>query len=79
MDADAPAALQTDLTNIQQAVMSGAPLREIELLGVTPASWQKLTATWLHSASAAGTDTAATVLDANSAPGDRREATDCGW
>jgi signal transduction histidine kinase len=64
----APAALQGDLASIQQAVMSGAPLRQIELLGVTPASWQKLTSTWLHGASVAGTRAAATVLAANSAP-----------
>ena len=64
----APTALQSDLTSIQQGVMSGAPLREIELLGVTPASWQKVTSTWLHAASAAGTSAAATVLAANTAP-----------
>jgi signal transduction histidine kinase len=64
----APTALQTNLTNIQQAVMSGAPLREIELLGVTPASWQQVTTAWLHAASAAGTDTAVTVLNANATP-----------
>jgi signal transduction histidine kinase len=68
MNALAPAALQTNLTNIQQAVMSGAPLQEIQLLGVTPASWQKVTASWLHAASTAGTDTAITVLDANATP-----------
>ena len=67
-DALAPTALQSNLTNIQNAVMSGAPLREIELLGVTPASWQKLTTTWLHATSAAGTETAVTVLNANSIP-----------
>jgi signal transduction histidine kinase len=64
----APAALQGDLTSIQQAVMSGAPLRQIELLGVTPASWQKLTSALLHAISVAGTRAAATVLAANSAP-----------
>jgi signal transduction histidine kinase len=64
----APAALQGDLTSIQQAVMSGAPLRQIELLGVTPASWQKLTTALLHAISVAGTRAAATVLAANTAP-----------
>jgi signal transduction histidine kinase len=64
----APTALQNNLTLIQQAVMSGASLRDIEGLGVTPASWQKVTTTWLHAASAAGTSAAATVLAANTAP-----------
>ena len=64
----APTALRGDLTSIQQGVMSGAPLHEIELLGVTPASWRKLTSTWLHAASVAGTSAAATVLAANTAP-----------
>jgi len=68
LDALAPTALQGKLTSIQNAVMSGAPLREIELLGVTPASWQKVTSTWLHAASQAGNRTATTVLAANSRP-----------
>jgi signal transduction histidine kinase len=68
LDALAPAALQSNLANIQNAVMSGAPLPEIKQLGVTPASWQKVTTTWLHAASEAGTDTAVTVLNANATP-----------
>ena len=67
-NADAPAALQNKLTTIQQAVMSGAPLSEIEQLGLTPAAWQTVTTTWLRAASAAGTDTAVTVLSANATP-----------
>ncbi len=68
LDALAPTALQSNLTAIQNAVMSGAPLREIELLGVTPASWQRATSTWLHAARLAGDNTATNVLAANSAP-----------
>ena len=68
LDALAPTAVQSKLTTIQQAVMSGAPLSEIELLGVTPASWQQVTSTWLHAASKAGNSTANTVLAANSTP-----------
>ena len=68
LDALAPMALQSNLTAIQNAVMSGAPLDEIELLGVTPASWQKGTSTWLHAAALAGDNTATTVLAANSVP-----------
>jgi signal transduction histidine kinase len=67
-NADAPAALQGKLTTIQQAVMSGVPLSEIEQLGLTSGSWRTLTATWLRAASAAGTDTAVTVLNANATP-----------
>ena len=68
MDALAPKAIQGNLTAVQNAVMSGAPLREVEQLGVTPASWQQVTKTWLHAASAAGTETAVTVLNANAKP-----------
>jgi signal transduction histidine kinase len=68
MNADAPAALQSKLNTIQQAVMSGAPLSQIEQLGLTPGSWQTVTTTWLRAASAAGTDTAVTVLSANATP-----------
>jgi signal transduction histidine kinase len=64
----APAAVQSTLTTIQQGVMSGAPLREIEQLGLTPGSWQTMTTMWLHAASTAGTTTATTVLAANTSP-----------
>ncbi len=74
LDSLAPKAMQNNLTTVQDAVLSGAPLRKIEQLGVTPASWQKLTKTWLHAASTAGTDTATTVLTANASTGDRRQA-----
>ena len=36
--------------------------------GLTPATWQLLTSTWLKAASKAGTDTATAVLAANSQP-----------
>jgi len=64
----APAKVQTTLTTIQQAVMSGAPLREIKATGLTPDAWQGVTSTWLTAASKAGTRTATTVLAANSSP-----------
>jgi signal transduction histidine kinase len=64
----APAALQSNLTSIQQAVMAGTPLSEIERLGLTPDAWQTLTSTWLHAGSVAGENTAAIVLSANSSP-----------
>jgi signal transduction histidine kinase len=68
LNALAPTALQSNLSDIQQAVMSGVSLRDIEGLGVTPASWQKAASTWLHAASRAGNSTAVTVLAANSSP-----------
>ena len=49
-----PAAVQNDATTIQQAVMSGAPLSEIKAGGLSAASWQGATTTWLHGASVAG-------------------------
>jgi signal transduction histidine kinase len=64
----APAALQNDLTTIQQAVPAGIPLSEMKQQGLTPASWQLLTGTWLKAASTAGTDTATAVLSANAQP-----------
>jgi len=68
MNALAPSAVQKSATTIQQAVMSGAPLSEIAATGLTPASWQRVTTTWLHAASLAGDETATTVLAANTTP-----------
>ncbi len=68
LDALAPTAVQSSVGAIQQAVMSGAPLRQIEQLGLTPKSWNTVASTWLHAASKAGTQTAVTVLQANTAP-----------
>jgi len=67
-NADAPAALQKNLTAIQTAVAAGVPLGEIKLLGLTSSSWKTITTTWMRAASAAGTDTATAVLTANAAP-----------
>ncbi len=64
----APKALQNDLTQVQQAVPGGATLAVMERQGLSLSSWQLLTGTWLHAASKAGTNTASTVLAANSAP-----------
>jgi signal transduction histidine kinase len=63
-----PKALQSDLTTIQQAVPAGIPLSAMKQQGLTSASWQLLTSTWLKAASTAGTDTATTVLAANRQP-----------
>jgi signal transduction histidine kinase len=68
LNALAPAAVQKSATTIQQAVMSGAPLSEIKATGLTPATWQGVTKTWLNADSKAGNETATTVLAANSAP-----------
>jgi signal transduction histidine kinase len=68
LNALAPAKVQNTATTIQQAVMSGAPLREIEAGGLNAASWQGATTTWLHAASLAGDNTATTVLAANTTP-----------
>src|ERR1700722_17949409 len=68
LNALAPSKVQSAATTIQQAVMSGAPLSEITATGLTPASWQGATTTWLHAASLAGDETASSVLAANTAP-----------
>jgi len=65
MDKLAPQALQNNLATIQQAVPAGVPLRQLELQGLTPDTWQTITKTWLHAASTAGTTTASTVIGAN--------------
>ena len=64
----APADIQQDLTKVQQAVPGGASLSEMQQGGLSPATWQLLTSTWLKAASKAGTNTATTVIAANSQP-----------
>jgi signal transduction histidine kinase len=68
LNALAPSKVQSSATTIQQAVMSGVPLNEIEATGLTPAGWQGVTKTWLHADSLAGDETATTVLAANTTP-----------
>jgi signal transduction histidine kinase len=68
LNALAPASLQGTLSTVQQAVMAGTQLSEIEQPGLTAGSWQKITGTWLHAASTAGITTADTVLSANRGP-----------
>jgi signal transduction histidine kinase len=63
MNSLAPTALQTDLTTVQQAVAAGTPLRAMEGLGLSPASWQLLTRTWQHANYNAATDAANAVLN----------------
>ena len=63
MNSTAPAALQNDLTTVQQAVPAGTQLRQMEQLGLSPSSWQLLTTTWSRANYAAGTDAANAVLD----------------
>ena len=57
-----PAAMQNDLTTIQQAVPAGIPLSEMEQQGLNSGTWQLLASTWLKGASKAGTITANTAL-----------------
>jgi signal transduction histidine kinase len=64
----APQSIQTDLTEIQQAVPAGVSLSAMERQGLSPQSWQLLTSTWLKAASKAGTTTATAVLAANTQP-----------
>src|SRR5580698_6573743 len=68
MNALAPSSVQSKVTTIQQAVMSGAPLSELTATGLTPATWKAITTTWLHGASLAGDETATSVLAANTTP-----------
>ena len=63
MNSMAPAALQNDLTTVQQAVPAGTQLRQMEQLGLSPSSWQLLTRTWSRANYAAATDAANAVLD----------------
>jgi signal transduction histidine kinase len=60
-----PAALGTGLTQTQQAIEAGAPLREIEAGGLSPASWQQLTHTWAAGNYQAATDAAEGALAAD--------------
>jgi signal transduction histidine kinase len=60
-----PAALGAGLTQTQQAVEAGVPLREIEAGGLSPASWQQLTHTWANGNYQAATDAAEGALAAD--------------
>ena len=64
----APAVIQQNLTKVQQGVPGGATLAQMQQAGLSPATWQLLTGTWLKAASKAGTSAASTVLAANSQP-----------
>ena len=64
----APAVIQQNMTKVQQAVPGGATLAQMQQGGLSPATWQLLTGTWLKAASKAGTSAASTVLAANSQP-----------
>ena len=63
MNSMAPAALQNDLTTVQQAVPAGTQLRQMEQLGLSPSSWQLLTKTWSRANYNAATDAANAVLN----------------
>jgi signal transduction histidine kinase len=60
--------VQANLTTIQEAVAAGTPLSQLEQTGLDAATWQGLTSTWMKASSRAGTETAVTVLAANSQP-----------
>jgi signal transduction histidine kinase len=64
----APTVITQNLTKVQQAVPGGATLAELRQGGLSPATWQLLTSTWLKAASKAGTASASSVLAANSQP-----------
>ena len=64
----APKTVQDDLTTLQEAVPAGIPLSEMEQQGLSAATWQVLTQTWLKASSKAGTTSATTVLAANAQP-----------
>jgi signal transduction histidine kinase len=61
----APMSLQNNLTSVQQGVEAGVPLAVLEQQGLSAPAWQAMTKQWLTAASAAGTNTASAVLDAN--------------
>jgi signal transduction histidine kinase len=60
-----PAALQTDLTKIQDAVEADIPLTAIEQQGLSSATWQLLTGTWQKANYDASTDAANSTLNAD--------------
>jgi signal transduction histidine kinase len=60
--------VQGDLSTMQEAVPAGIPLSVIEQQGMTAATWQVITHTWLKASSTAGTTAATTVLAANAQP-----------
>jgi signal transduction histidine kinase len=64
----APKTVQDNLTTIQEAVPAGIPLSVMRQQGLSSATWQVLTQTWLKASSTAGTATATTVLEANAQP-----------
>jgi nitrate/nitrite sensing protein/histidine kinase/DNA gyrase B/HSP90-like ATPase len=61
----APQSLQKQLTTIQEAIPAGVRLSTLEAGGLAPASWERMTKTWLQAASRAGTAAASAVLTAN--------------
>jgi signal transduction histidine kinase len=68
IDRLAPKTVRSDLTTIQEAVPAGIPLSVMEQQGLSSATWQVLTHTWLKASSTAGTTAATTVLEANAQP-----------
>src|SRR3984957_20235974 len=64
----APKSLQSDLSTLQEAVPAGIPLSVMQQQGLSAATWQVLTHTWLKASSTAGTTAATTVLAANEQP-----------
>src|ERR1700722_13583353 len=64
----APKSVQDYLGTIQDAVPAGIPLSVMEQQGLSSATGQGLTHTWLKASSTAGTTAATTVLKANAQP-----------
>jgi Nitrate and nitrite sensing/Histidine kinase-, DNA gyrase B-, and HSP90-like ATPase len=63
LNAQVPTTLQSDLTQVQQAVAAGITLKEMAAKGLSPSTWQLLTSTWQKANYNAGTDAANAVLD----------------
>jgi signal transduction histidine kinase len=62
MNAMVPAALQSDLAQVQQGVEAGLPLTALEAGGLSPTSWEQLTRTWQSANFKAATEAANSAL-----------------
>ena len=68
-----PATIQANLTKVQDAVEADIPLAAMQQQGLSPATWQLLTGTWLKANYEAATNAAATTLGTDQQLADRRE------
>ncbi len=63
MNAQVPATLQSDLTQVQEAVAAGITLKQMAAKGLSPSTWQLLASTWQKANYNAGTEAANAVLN----------------